>query len=152
MRRIILTDTDQQTRVAHNTGSIPVDIAASRIVDRNRRSIRSQELIEAVQRLDVTTDPAAANAIMKWINDEYANRQGGTLLGLFSRCYLGDPYVDHRLDLSGGYIVEHYTRDQSPPAPFQGARPLARSNAYIYIEVYDDGTVVPVRADGRPVI
>lgn len=152
VRRVVQTGTERQTQASRGPISRNVDVAAARAIDRNRRAVRSQELIEAVQHLDVTTDPATAQAIMQWINDEYESRQGGTLVGLFSRCYLGAPYVDHRLDLSGGHILEHFTREQSPPGPFQAARPLARSNAYIFVEVYDDGTVVPVRADGRPVI
>lgn len=151
VRRVVHTSTDQ-AQVAQGGASRTVDVAAGRTIDRNRRAIRSQDLVEAVRSLDTATDPAVAQAIMQWINDEYESRQGGALIGLFSRCYLGAPYVDHRLDLSGGYILEHFTREQNPPGPFQAARPFARSDAYIFIEVYDDGSVVPVRADGRPVI
>ena len=133
-------------------GMHTVDVAAGRTVDRNRRIARRAELIEAVQRLDTTTDPATAEAVMAWVEEEYASRCGGVLVGLFSRCYLGAPYVDHRLDLTGGRILEHFTRDQEPPAAYRSARPLARSAAYLYVEVYDDGVVVPVRSDGRPVL
>ena len=31
------------------------------------------------------------------------------------------------------------------------ARPLARNDAYAFIEVYSDGAVIPVRPDGNPV-
>lgn len=152
VRRRVQPGTDQQARVEQHTGTRPADLAAGRTVDRNRRAVRSKELVEAVQRLDTTTDSATAHAIMQWINDEYESRQGGTLVGLFSRCYLGSPYVDHRMDLTGGHILEHYTREDTPPPAFHPARPFARSDAYIFVEVYDDGTVVPIRPDGRPVI
>lgn len=152
VRRVVQTGTDYQTKFSQAAGSRTVDVAASRTVDRNRRAVRSQELIEAVNRIDTTSDQATMQALRQWINDEYESRQGGTLLGLFSRCYLGAPYVDHRLDLSGSTIVEHFTREQSPPGPFQMARPFARNHAYLFVEVYDDGAVVPIRADGRPVI
>ena len=152
VRRIVQTDTDQQTQSARNVYSRTVDVAAGRTVDRNRRTIRSRELIEAVQSLDTTSDPATAQAVMRWINDEYESRQGGQIVGLFSRCYLGAPYVDHRLDLGGSCIIEHYTRVQTPPGAFQAARALARNNAYIFIEVYDDGSVIPIREDGRSII
>lgn len=149
-RRVVQTRSDQQSQVA--SGSRVGDVASGRSVDRNRRAVRSAELVEAVQRLDTTTDPATTQAILQWIRDEYEERQGGALLGLFSRCYLGAPYVDHRLDLNGLMIVEHYTRDQNPPGPFSAARPFARNDAYIFTEVYEDGTVIPVRADGRPIL
>ncbi len=148
VRRVVQTQASQETQLASMR---TVDVAAGRAVERNRRGMRSRELIEAVQRLDTTTDPAMMRAIMRWINDEYESRRGGVLIGLFSRCYLGAPYVDHRLDLSGSQILEHFTRDQDPPAAFQAARPFARNDAYVFIEVYDDGAVVPVRTDGRPV-
>lgn len=151
MRRVVQTNLDPQG-LAQGPQSRTVDAAASRTVDRNRRTVRSADLLEAVQRLDTTIDPATAQAIMQWINDEYESRQGGQLVGLFGKCYLGAPYVDHRLDLGGGYILEHFTRDQEPPPAFRAARPFARSDAYVFIEVYGDGSVVPVRADGRPVI
>lgn len=145
------TSADQQAKADGHASGAFVDQAAARTVTRNRRALRSQDLIQSVQRLDTTSDPATAQAIMQWINDEYDARQGGKILGLFSRCYLGEPYIDHRLDLSGGCILEHYSQAESPPSPFLAARPLARNSAYLFIEVYDDGAVIPVRQDGRPV-
>ena len=78
-----------------------------------------------------------------------AERMGGVLLGLFARCYLGAPYVDHRLTIVGR-ILEHYSAGDEVPAPFDGARGLARSSVYSYIEIYSDGEVVPIAADGTP--
>jgi len=83
------------------------------------------------------------------IEAAYAERMGGVLLGLFARCYLGAPYVDHRLTIVGR-ILEHYTAGDEVPAPFDGARGLARSSVYSYIEIYSDGEIVPVTADGTP--
>lgn len=148
VRRIVQTNTHATTTAAPQV----TDFAATRSITRNRQVIRSGELMETVQRLDTTTDPATALAIMQWINDEYEARQGGTLVGLFGKCYLGHPYVDHRMDLSGGHILEHYQRSEEPPGPYRAARPFARSDAYTFIEVYDDGAVIPIRTDGRPVL
>jgi hypothetical protein len=149
-RRIVQTNRQQEALAG--PAARTTDLAAARTVDRNRRTVRSQELVAAVQALDTTTDPQLLDAVKQWIREEYDNRQGGQLVGLFSRCYLGHPYVDHRLDLSGGLILEHFTAADDPPPPFLPARPFARSDAYIYVEVYSDGAVVPVRADGRPVV
>jgi hypothetical protein len=110
----------------------------------NRRRARSGELVE---RLDLATDPTARAEIMDWITREYAERQGGELIGLFARCHLGPPYVDHRMTLAGA-IIEHFAPWDRIPAPYDGARGLARSSAYAYIEVYADGQVIPVRQDG----
>jgi hypothetical protein len=112
-----------------------------------RRTRRSAELMEAMQQIDVQTDPAMKTAIMEWVNAEYDKRGGGKLIGLFGKCYLGHPYCDHRMDLSGS-IIEHFTQQDSVPPPYQQARAYAASSAYAFIEVYDDGEVIPVYQDG----
>lgn len=115
-----------------------------------RRLSRPAELLDAVASLDTQTDERARKEIMEWINQVYAERQGGPLLGLFGRCFLGHPYIDHVMDTSGS-ILEHFTTSDSVPPGFTMARPLARSDAYLYIEVYADGEVVPIRMDGSAV-
>ena len=97
----------------------------------------------------MTQDAAYRAELIDWIEAAYAERMGGVLLGLFARCYLGAPYVDHRLTIVGR-ILEHYSAGDEVPAPFDGARGLARSSVYSYIEIYSDGEIVPVTADGTP--
>lgn len=150
IRRRVQTES---TPIALNTVSgnaRTYDVAASQHLQRNRSVVRSAELVAAIAKLDTATDPQYAAALMAWIRDEYAAREGGTLIGLFARCYLGPPYVDHRLDITAVCILEHYSPADSPPPPFASARSLARNSAYAYVEVYDDGQVVPIRPDGNP--
>jgi hypothetical protein len=149
-RRIV--QVGQQSIARTNTRAHEVDIAATRSVARNRRYIRTDDLRDAVRSLDTATDPAMMQAMIDLINEEFEERQVGRVIGLFSRCNLGAPYVDHRLDVAGSMIIEHYTRDDAPPPPFAPARPMARNDAYLYVEVYDDGVIVPIRPDGRPVL
>jgi hypothetical protein len=149
-RRIV--QTTRQQNVGQSTSGRTTDVAALHTLDRLRRVVRSEDLVRAVQSLDTATDPQMLKAIMDWITEEYENRQGGLLVGLFGKCYLGEPYVDHRFDFGGSMILEHFKRSEEPPPAFRPARPFARSDAYAYIEVYDDGTVIPIRADGRPVL
>lgn len=118
---------------------------------RKRQARRSAELADAITRLDTVTDPKVQKELADWINAMYEERGGGTVLGLFGHCYLGHPYVDHQMDLLGT-ITRHFTASDVPPPAFVLARPLARSTAYLYIEVYDDGQVVPVRPDGSSAI
>jgi hypothetical protein len=122
-------------------------ITAGQHEKKMRKVRRSQDLIEAVRQVDVQTDPAMKAAIIDWVNAEYEKRGGGKLIGLFSKCYLGHPYCDHRMDLAGT-IVEHYQIGEEVPPAYASARPLAASNAYAYIEIYGDGEVIPVRFDG----
>ncbi len=72
-------------------------------------------------------------------------------MGLFAKCYLGHPYVDHRLSLDGA-IAEHYAAGDTVPPAFAPCRGLARSAAYAYIEVYGDGQVIPIRTNGNAAI
>jgi hypothetical protein len=124
--------------------------ALSPLAISQRRARRSGDLLAAVGAIDVTTGPEARQALVDWVREAYQDRGGGVLLGLFAQCYLGPPYVDHRMSLSGG-IVEHHTAHDHVAPPFDGARPLVRSAAYLYVEVYDDGQVVPIRDDGSAV-
>lgn len=150
-RRVVPTD-EQARFVLADAARTAYTGASARETLANRRSIRSADLVEAVRRLDTTTNPQAFQRIMQWIRSEYESRRGGTLVGILGRCHLGAPYVDHRIDLTGSSIIEHYERSTEPPPPFRLARPLAQNDAYAYIEVYEDGMVVPVRANGQPVM
>lgn len=133
-------------------GNQPVDSYVSQAyVVGNRKKPRSKALLQAIQALDTTTDTAATRDLLDQIAAEYAERNGGLILGLFSKCHLGPPFVDHRLSL-GETILEHYRRDDLVPDPFSKARNLAQSAMYIYIEIYSDGEIVPVRPDGTCVI
>lgn len=114
---------------------------------RNRLEKRSVELIEAVRALDTATDAAYRQELIEWIKNAYAERMGGALFAIFSKCYLGEPYVDHHLSIAGE-IMEHYQRSDTIPAIFSQARALAKSSAYAYIEIYSDGQIVPVARDG----
>ncbi|MBK6440867.1 MAG: hypothetical protein IPH27_11440 [Actinomycetales bacterium] len=118
---------------------------------KNRRKVRSRDLLDAIQRIDTTTDPAVLAALVDSIRAMYEERGGGELLGLFGRCFLGHPYVDHRMALSLA-ILHHYRHDEDPPPPFAVARPLARSDSYAFIEIYADGAIIPVRHDGTSAV
>jgi hypothetical protein len=117
----------------------------------NRKKPRSKALLQAIQSLDTTTDPSTIRDLLDQIAADYAERNGGLILGLFSKCHLGPPFVDHRLSL-GEVILEHYRREDLVPDPFSNARSLAQSAMYLYIEIYSDGQIVPVRPDGTCVI
>lgn len=129
---------------AQTSGSMTVTSAHVRA---RRMAPRSAELVRAAIRLDVHSDDRVRREAMAWIQKTYDDRGGGPLLGLFGRCYLGAPYVDHLMDTSGA-ILQHYSPSQSVPTGFEPARPLVRSGSYAYIEVYLDGQIVPVREDG----
>lgn len=112
-----------------------------------RDAPRSAEIMQAVQLLDATTDEAYIEELMNWFVQAYADRQGGELVGLMAKCYLGPEFIDHQMSLEHG-ILQHYVRGQEVPPPFNLARPYSRNAAYEFVEVYADGEIIPVRADG----
>ena len=116
-------------------------------VVRARRTPRSRDILQAVVDIDVATDPTTRKQLTGWLKDAYDLRGGGDLVGLFAMCHLGHPYVDHRLAIVGE-ILEHYTPGDTVPEPYSRARAFARNDAYLFIEIYADGAVVPVRANG----
>lgn len=135
--------------IVESQTAAPATVSANLL--QNRRRSRSAEILDAVGKLDTLTDDQTRREVFEWINELYELRDGGNLIGLFGRCFLGPPYVDHHMDFTGS-IVTHYKPEDVLPAAFGPARPLARSNAYLFIEVYSDGQVVPVRADGSSAI
>ncbi|GAB7046454.1 hypothetical protein [Catenuloplanes indicus] len=114
------------------------------------RARRHAGIFEAVHRLDAGLDATARAEIARWVRDEYEKEFGDVPLGFFAQCHLGPPYVDHRLDLWQS-ITDHYAPADFVPEPFVGARPLARSGAYDFIEVYASGELKPVLQDGSVV-
>lgn len=117
---------------------------------RAARKARHAGIFEAVHRMDAGLDPAAREALGRWIRDEYEREYGEVPIGLFAMCHLGAPYVDHRLDLFQS-IVEHYTAADAVPPQFAAARILVRTGAYDFIEVYSGGDLKPILKDGSVV-
>ena len=120
-------------------------------VARSRRATRSRDILQAVVDIDVATDPATRKQLTDWLKEAYDLRGGGDLVGLFAKCHLGYPYVDHKLAIVGE-ILEHYTPGDTVQDPFGRARAYARNDAYLFIEIYSDGAVVPVRANGESAV
>lgn len=150
-RRRIVASTSEATAAQTVPGQRVDSYVSEAYVTGNRKKPRSKALLEAVKCLDATSDSTAARDVLDQITKEYADRNGGLLLGLFGKCYLGHPFVDHRMSL-GETILEHYRREDLVPEPFSKARNLAQSAMYVFIEVYSDGQIVPVRPDGTCVL
>ncbi|MFD5316847.1 hypothetical protein [Streptomyces sp. NPDC127098] len=103
-----------------------------------------------VRRLDAGVDDAARAGLVAALCEEYATAHGSVPLGFVAVCRLGPPYVDHTLNLLGS-IVRHYGPTEPMPAPFESARMLVRTGAYAWVEVFDDGLLLPVHEDGQVV-
>lgn len=110
-------------------------------LDRLLRKPRSKQYMDALSKLDAgghVMNRHAVDEIINAIRNEFPEIElGGVLLGYISKCYLGDPYEVHTLDLTGS-IIEHYVRGQPLPNNMEKARSIAFRGGYEFIEVYID--------------
>ncbi|MFV0407825.1 MAG: hypothetical protein ACK5LN_13560 [Propioniciclava sp.] len=152
-RRGILSESAELAAKANITSAAQATgrRASSRTTQRQRNRRRSTEFIVTVQKLDTATDPQSVHELMEFLDSLYQVEDlPDRPFALFGQCYLGHPYLDHVMTLEGG-ILEHFTNTEQIDPEYRAARGLARSGAYAYIELYRDGSVVPIRETGDPV-
>lgn len=110
-------------------------------LDRLLRKKRSSKYLDAIHKLDAgghVQNHDKVNEIINAIKDEFPEvKIQGILLGIVSRCYLGDPYEVHTLDMTG-CIIEHYETYRKMPNGLEKARSIAARGGYEAIEVYPD--------------
>jgi len=125
-------------------------------IDRLLGQKRSKEYVEAMKRLDAgghMHNQRQVDELVQIIQKEMPEieiEMGP--IGIVSKCYLGDPYEVHTLDVTGN-IIEHYESYRSMPGGLEKARSLAKSGFYAFIEVYshalravkEDGTVATLK-------
>jgi hypothetical protein len=116
------------------------------VLHRERRSLR---FVDALRRLDPGTGRTVeVDELVETLRSEFP--LGCTVpIGYLARCYLGDPFEVHTLDLAGR-IVEHARVGEPLPVLFAPARRLALHPAYLAIEVYPD-RLLCIREDGAAV-
>jgi len=110
-------------------------------LDRLLRKPRSKQYMDAISRLDAgghAHNSDKVKAITDALRHEFPEIElGGVFLGIVSKCYLGDNYEVHILDISG-QIICHYRQGQSLPDGLEKARGIAIHGGYAFIEVYSD--------------
>lgn len=109
-------------------------------IDRALRKPRSEAYLRAMRQLDAGGHVTNAKKVKDIVNQLEAElpeiKLSGFLIGIISRCYLGDPYEVHTLD-AAGEIITHYKRGEVLPNGMEKARSLAMMD-YAFIEVYTD--------------
>lgn len=127
------------------TGSSKIRTRAKKL-----RQKRSTGYMEAVKQLDVngckmTTDQY--EQLIQVMDEEFADIPNGERLeGIVAKCYLGDEFEVHALDLIGN-IIHHYKKGEAMPKNLERARRIAQHGSYAYIEVYQS-MLIAIRADG----
>jgi hypothetical protein len=110
-------------------------------LDRLLRKSRSKTYMNAVQQLDAgghTRNSQQTKEIIDAIRLEFPEVElSGVFLGIVSRCYLGENYEVHSLDIAGD-IIEHFRLGQTLNGGMEKARAIAIHGGYEFIEVYVD--------------
>ncbi len=111
------------------------------VVDRILRQSRSKKYMDYIHSLDSgghVHNENAVREIMQMLQEEFPELDiSGMLLGFVSKCYLGDPYEVHSVDVIGN-IIEHYPRGVPMPNGLEKARAIAMCGSYDVIEVYSN--------------
>ncbi|MBX3087334.1 MAG: hypothetical protein KF742_02495 [Cryobacterium sp.] len=142
---------DKRNSVLANTTALPSKNVMDPRLAASRRFTRPPELIESMRRLDSTVDPVARKEITDWIQKVYEAYGSSDVVGMFGHCYLGDGHIDHAFSFTGE-IIQHFYPTDDVPSIYRAARPLALTDQYAFIEIYSDGTIVPVRPDGTAAV
>jgi len=110
-------------------------------LDRLLRKSRSKKYMNAITHLDAgghTNNKQLTSEIIDAIRQEFPEVElAGVMLGIVSKCYLGENYEVHTLDLSGN-IIEHFRQGQQLNGGLEKARSIAIRGGYAFIEVYSD--------------
>jgi hypothetical protein len=118
--------------------------------DRDILRKRSANYVKLFSSLDQTslTDVQGWKELMNAVQEEFGSAELASLpLGIVSKCFLGETYEVHILDLTASNIIKHFRTTEVMPSDFEKARVLALHDSYCFIEVYTDKLVL-VRADG----
>ena len=117
-------------------------------LEKKIRQARSSAYLNALTQLDgsgAVLSREKLNEILKAIESEFADLQPHQFpIGIISKCYLGEPYEVHTLDVRLE-IVEHYKRGNPLPSGMERGRSLAVHPEYDYIEIFSDKICVVAR-------
>lgn len=109
--------------------------------DKLLRNKRSKKYIDALSKLDsgdVCIDKSLKEELLSIIREEFEQIEM-TLwpIGIISKCYLGDNYEVHTLNISL-QIIEHFKTNEKLPYGMDVARNIASNKNYAFVEVYNN--------------
>lgn len=111
------------------------------VLDRLLRKKRSKRYMEAMAKLDAgghTMNKEEVDSLIADIRAECPEIDlPSLLLGIVAKCYLGEDFEVHSLDMIGR-IITHYRAGTPMPDGLEKARSIAFRGGYEFIEVYAD--------------
>lgn len=143
MRRpLIKTNVNQKTNfgvTANQTSRTTVELTGLAL-DKRLRQKRSPSYVNSLTKLDaggVMCSNAQIDELKQAIQNEFPDLNPYQYpIGIIAKCYLGNPYEVHTLDIKLD-IIHHYKRGEAVPILDRG-RALALHPSYEFIEVYND--------------
>ncbi|MCI9628923.1 MAG: hypothetical protein HFJ64_06875 [Eggerthellaceae bacterium] len=122
------------------------------LLHRALKKKRSMNYMNQLQVLDSggqLLDPVALEQLLQEIqvNLGALDTNLGIPVGIISKCYLGDPYEVHSLDVENS-VIEHYVQGQPMPGILENYRGMAMKGSYEFIEVYTT-CICAVRSNGN---
>ncbi|WP_300754537.1 hypothetical protein [uncultured Brachyspira sp.] len=153
-------NTTQSQKIETNVSTskkngLKVDEKVLREKLRKKRSDKYMEAIKALDAGDVMMSQKQKEELLSTIKEEFADVSSifveSNLIGVLGKCYLGDTYDVHTLDISGIMIIEHYKSNQKLPNGFESARSLCQHPQYEFIEVYEK-FMIAVMSDGSTAV
>jgi hypothetical protein len=141
MGRLILnnTNTVSNTRLTVQSNTKAKTSITNLNPDSLLRKKRSSKYVETLKKLDsgnICLNNASKNELLEALSEEFGEIEPGLWpKGIVAKCYLGDDYEVHTLDVSL-QIVKHFKRSESLPQGMDVARNIANNKNYAFIEVY----------------
>lgn len=103
---------------------------------RRKRGMQYLDALRSLDKGEFHADSKCYQEVIEAIGAEFSDFEPTQWpIGYVSRCFLGDPYEVHILNLLN-QIVEHFKRGKPMPSPFEGARSLTMHKDYVFVEVY----------------
>ena len=105
------------------------------------RKPRSKEYVDFLKKLDIGCEADMSSYIEEWkerVDKEFPmiDMVSNFLLGIISRCYLGDSYEVHMLDKTLS-IVGHFKKGEPLPDGLEPCRSIGMNPNYEFVEVYE---------------
>lgn len=115
---------------------------------------RTPEYISSIKKIDEgnLTATKGFSELLNQIKEEFGTPDIlDNMKGIVSKCFLGEDFVVHILDITGENIIQHFRRNESMPVDFEQARSLALHVSYLFVEVYQN-KLICIRNDGTAII
>lgn len=140
MARLLILDDKKKVDMELNTKA-KVEMPISINVERQLRQKRSEKYLEQCKVLDeqgCTLSKEYVESVVNEIKNSFEELSvpfEEMPKALIAKCFLGEDYEVHTLDLIGN-IVKHYRRHEKLDSLLERARNIAQNKKYACIEVY----------------